>query len=1026
MIKVRMTPHLDDVQHGESGIHEIIKKWFQHLPAYGIDLVSKKTDSFDILAVHAGMASRFSNDINIVAHLHGLYWTADYSALSWEWEANSAVIESMRRADLITVPSNWVNETLQRDMRINATVVPHGIDWEEWQHERSHDGYILAYAKNRVMDVCNPAFITELAKRFPDKLFLCTFAPKDSPANVRILGLIPHEKMKEVIQRAAVVISPVKETFGLLNLESMAAGTPVLGYNYGGNKDLIQHGVSGYLARPFDINDLSEGLNYCLKHRDVLGANANQIARKYTWDQACQKLANVYESAMIVHGDRVSVVIPTYNYADKVGGAIESALNQTRLPIEIIVVDDGSTDGTNEIVDRYSNSLIPVHYIKQSNSGVAVARNRGVSESSGEYIVCLDADDRIDKEFIRACVEALDADPTLGIAYTGLLAVEPDGKQTVSSWPPQYNFDDMVYEKGINQIPTCCMFRKKMWERLGGYRSRYCPNGAGSEDAEFWLRAGLYGFPGKKVTDAPLFLYSYKSGRVSGDKDYREIDWRALHPSTKDKQHPLACVATPANKRPSHPVRQYDEPLVSVIIPVGPGHKQHVFNALDSLESQTMRKWEAIVVDDSHDKENWPFDGVKDILSAYPYIRMIKTPGGMGAGYARNRGVEQARASLLLFLDADDNLLVPNTLDLMIKVWNESGEAVYTDYVSKAFISAEEADKLKNNKRLLNYDSKSGLAMHLSYAADYDCEKATAQPANPLYIWNLISTMIPKVWHDEIGGFDESMSSWEDWEYWLRMARAGKCFVRIAEPMIAYRFYTGNRRETGMQMPQELLSYISRKLEGVEIMPCRSCGGSKKSTTINVPLSNPNPVKGIADADLILITYENPNRGQHKVVGAATKLNYGYRQGGGVERFYVHKDDIAAYPDFFKPFTPPAVVINEPVETEPPPAPVLVNPEPMVFEDELDTFQPLIKTPDFIETKPASAEVVEDRSLRPLDIESIPGVTPKIAEGLREKGVRSWEDIVNLGEEGLKTIEGVGEKRAQSILAYAKGKIESS
>lgn len=1024
-MRVRMTPHLDDVKYGESGIHQVVKKYFQHLPKYGIELVGRKDDSFDILAVHAGTATHFTNDINVVAHCHGLYFTGDYSALSWEWAANEAVIESLRRADGITVPSEWVADVLRRDMRINPVVVPHGVDWDEWQHDRPHDDYILAYAKNRVMDVCNPAFITELARRFPNKLFLCTFAPKDSPDNVRILGLIPHEKMKEVIQRAAVVISPIRETFGILTIESLASGTPVLGYNYGGNRDLIQHGVNGYLARPFDIEDLSTGLNYCLEYRDVLGRNANETAKQYTWDIACQKLAHVYESTMAIHGNRVSVVIPTYNYADKVGGAIESALSQTRLPTEIIVVDDGSTDGTNEIVDRYSNSLIPVHYIKQSNSGVAVARNRGVSESSGEYIVCLDADDRIDKEFIRACVEELDGDPTLGIAYTGLLAVEPDGKETVSSWPPQYNFDNMVYEKGINQVPTCCVFRKKMWERLGGYRSRYCPNGAGSEDAEFWLRAGLYGFPAKKVTDAPLFLYSYKSGRVSGDKSYREIDWRALHPSTRDSNHPFACVATPANKRPSHPVRQYDEPLISVVIPVGKGHKQHVFNALDSLESQTMRKWEVIVVDDAPEEEEWTFDGVKDILKAYPYIHFLKTEGGKGAGYARNRGAEKARASLLLFLDADDNLLVPEALERMIYVWNATGEAVYSDYISKAFISSEEADKLKGSKRLIDYNPKTGLAMHLSYAADYDCERAVAQPANPLYIWNLITTLIPKVWHDEIGGFDETMPSWEDWEYWLRMARAGKCFCHYEEPLVAYRFYTGGRREVGIQMPQELLSYINKKLEGVNTMPCRSCGGSKKSVTINVPVSNPNPkqFQGISDADMILITYENPNRGQHKVVGAATKLNYGYRQGGGAERFYVHKDDIAAYPDFFKPFTPPAVVINEPVETEPPPAPVLVeHPRPEAI---VTTSPAPIQTLDFIETKPANAEVVEDRSLRPLDVESIPGVTPKIAESLREKGVRDWDDIVNLGEEGLKTIEGVGDKRAQSILAYAKGKIES-
>jgi glycosyltransferase involved in cell wall biosynthesis len=1019
-IRVRMVPHLNEIQHGESGINTCIKAWFKYLGKYDIELVERKVDSFDILAVHAGMASRFSNDVKLVAHSHGIYFTEDYAALAWEWAANESVIESLRRADAITVPSNWVNDVIKREMRVNANVIPHGVEWDEWQHDLPNDGYILAYTKNRVMDVCNPAFISELARRFPDKLFICTFAPKDAPSNVRITGLIPHEKMKRVIQRAAVSISPVRETFGIQTLESLASGTPVLGYNYGGNKDLIKHGVDGYLAQPLNIDDLSEGLKYCLQYRDSLSKNAKELSKKFTWDIACEKLANVYESVMRPTDNNVSVVIPSYNYAHLLSKAIDSVLVQTNMVSEIIVVDDGSTDNTKEIVEKYFYSIVPVIYHHQNNSGVAVARNAGISLAQSKYIVCLDADDQIAPEFIRACIEAMNADPMLGMAYTGLLTVNPDGSSSVSEWPPEYNFDNMVYYGGINQIPTCCMFRKEMWKRLGGYRSRYAPNGAGSEDAEFWLRAGLYGYYGKKVTDAPLFIYSYKSGRVSGDKNYREVDWRELHPSTKDKLHPFMCVAKPMNNRPSHPVRQYDEPIVSVIIPVGPGHKQHVFNALDSLESQTLRKWEVILVDDTGEEGEWDFDGVPNILTAYPYVRLIKTEGKKGAGFARNRGAEIARAALIIFLDADDNFLVPEALEKMVTVWNETGMAVYTDYVSKAFISVEEANKLQNSKRLLNYNKEDGLAMHLSYAGDYDCEKAIRQPENPLYIWNLITTLIPKTWHDEIK-FDEDMPSWEDWEYWLRMARSGKCFVRIEEPMIAYRFYTGGRRETGIQMPQELLNYISKKLEGVEIMPCHSCGGRKITIPLAQKVTVPQTDNKIMDSDMILVVYENPNRGMHKVVGASTGINYGYREGGGVEKFYVHKDDIKSYPDFFIPFILPQVVIEQP-KVVPPPPPVSLE-EPISTTVEMPT--ETLPTPDFIETLPASAEIGSGEvAFRPLDLQSVPGVTEKIADDLRRKNIRTWEDIIELGLEGLKTVEGVGDKRAEAILAYAKKRIE--
>jgi len=103
-MKVRIVPHIDDLKGGESGIHEIVRKWFKHLPKFGIDLVDKNADNFDILAVHAGMGSRYPEDLCVVSHLHGLYWTSDYPALHWEWAANDTVINSMRRADGITVP----------------------------------------------------------------------------------------------------------------------------------------------------------------------------------------------------------------------------------------------------------------------------------------------------------------------------------------------------------------------------------------------------------------------------------------------------------------------------------------------------------------------------------------------------------------------------------------------------------------------------------------------------------------------------------------------------------------------------------------------------------------------------------------------------------------------------------------------------------------------------------------------------------------------------------------------------------
>ena len=87
----------------------------------------------------------------------------------------------------------------------------------------------------------------------------------------------------------------------------------------------------------------------------------------------------------------VSVVIPCYNQAHFLGEAIESVLAQTYPHLEIVVVDDGSTDNTGEVAARYPG----VRYVRQENQGLAAARNTGLRHSSGDYLVFLDADDRL-------------------------------------------------------------------------------------------------------------------------------------------------------------------------------------------------------------------------------------------------------------------------------------------------------------------------------------------------------------------------------------------------------------------------------------------------------------------------------------------------------------------------------------------------------------------------------------------------------------------------------------------------------
>jgi hypothetical protein len=295
-LRVLMKPSLLDFQsvQSEGGIRRVVEAYTKHLPHFGVDVVDNTATSYDLIAAHAGMAG---GDMD-VSHLHGLYWTADYDASDGEYKTNARVIDSLRKAKQVTVPSRWVAYNIARDMRFRPHVVPHGIDWKNWQHQEENQGFIL-YNKNRVGDVCHPGQMQELAVKFPKLQFVSTFSVPNvgTPSNVKIIGLLPHESMKKVIQRCGVYLSVTKETFAIGVLEAMAAGKPVLGWNYGGNSDLVKHGINGYLAEPGDMNDLAEGLWYTLENAQTLGENGREIAHEYTWERAVKQVTDIYRLA---------------------------------------------------------------------------------------------------------------------------------------------------------------------------------------------------------------------------------------------------------------------------------------------------------------------------------------------------------------------------------------------------------------------------------------------------------------------------------------------------------------------------------------------------------------------------------------------------------------------------------------------------------------------------------------------------------------------------------------------------------
>ncbi len=174
---------------------------------------------------------------------------------------------------------------------------------------------------------------------------------------------------------------------------------------------------------------------------------------------------------------KVSVIIPCYNQGSYVSEAVDSVLAQTYRDLEIIIVNDGSTDEkTNTILEALNRDKTRV--LKTTNQGLAAARNNGITQASGKYILPLDADDFIDSAYIEEAVSILDKSAKVGIVYCRAIlfgAVETE-------WLlPDYSIEQMLKD---NIIFCTALYRKSDWALVGGYDPGMV---YGWEDYDFWL-----------------------------------------------------------------------------------------------------------------------------------------------------------------------------------------------------------------------------------------------------------------------------------------------------------------------------------------------------------------------------------------------------------------------------------------------------------------------------------------------------------------------------------------------------------
>lgn len=173
-----------------------------------------------------------------------------------------------------------------------------------------------------------------------------------------------------------------------------------------------------------------------------------------------------------------SVIIPVYNMQDYIAETLDSVLKSDYPNYEIIVMDDGSTDNSIDIIKSYAEKSAKIKFFQQPNGGVSAARNHAIRLSRGEYILPVDADDLISSNYMSEAVKVLRENPQIKVVCC---EVEKFGdKNKLKKYPP-FSYRLLARK---NMIVNSAMFRKSDWEKIDG---GYCEEEIFCEDWDLWI-----------------------------------------------------------------------------------------------------------------------------------------------------------------------------------------------------------------------------------------------------------------------------------------------------------------------------------------------------------------------------------------------------------------------------------------------------------------------------------------------------------------------------------------------------------
>ena len=427
---------------------------------------------------------------------------------------------------------------------------------------------------------------------------------------VEFLGFLPHGRVAQEMTRArGFVQHSVESADGdcegtpVAVMEAGAAGLPVVATCHGGIGDVVAHGRTGLLVAEGDVAGMADGLRTLARDGQLAGrmgaAAAVRIRRHFSTRASVERLTRILQCSCrgffdvpVEHGSAeipcsgssgetvpsaaavpsVSVVIPCYNAAAFLPETLASVRRQSRPPLEVIVVDDGSTDTSAEIAAAFGP---PVRVIRQENQGESVARNRGIEQARGDWIAFLDADDvwTPDRLARHAAVIA-DLPEDVVCCFNGAYRFDESGRRPeppgndslMRSWVRTEGIDprspvNMICNGGV--LPSCALVRRSALDGV-----RFAVDVRVNEDLLFFValrRRGRF----YRINE-PLTGWRCRPGQQSRASDYEyeavrtRLKWLGEQDDLADDQRQAAQASVTARLLKAHELAYWARDFATV------------------------------------------------------------------------------------------------------------------------------------------------------------------------------------------------------------------------------------------------------------------------------------------------------------------------------------------------------------------------------------------------------------------------------------------------------------------------------